>query len=514
MRGYFLGEVQSFVDASQTGGEHFIERLRRAVATLSDAMREPDSRASVLDIVQTPGQRAVLDRLTALMTLLEGHAEFVMDGVGPEVIPTVEQIRARFNRRREAGNPLEKAMRKLLGIDVKMRQYAEGRKFVHGVVERVGMAGFNKIFSSPLTLPAPRGAWRPGRLGGAGPRPRRRLRTGAGAGLRKWSVPRHRSPRPASRSAASLHGIHKDALVLVACSGGADSLALAAATAFVAPRMGLRAGLVTIDHGLQDGSDRRAAAVAAWGESVDLRPSIVVPVDVSGRPGGPEAAAREARYDALLDTARAHDATPCCSATPATTRPRPCCSRWPAAPARAAGGDAGPARRRRAWRCCGPCSTCPATRPARRAPRWGSSRGRTRTTLDPSYARSRVRGSALPALVDALGPGVVSNLARTARLLAQDAEALDVLAAERAGTVRMIDEGLSVAVLEALLPALARPGPALLGAVAGLLAGRLSHRHVTPSTRWSPPGTVRAPVHLPGGIQAGRVAGVLRALPD
>ena len=88
MRGHFLGEVQAFVDASQAGGEHILERLRRGVATLSDAVRDPDSRASVLDIVQTPAQKAVLDRLTALMTLLEGHAEFVMDGVGPEVIPT------------------------------------------------------------------------------------------------------------------------------------------------------------------------------------------------------------------------------------------------------------------------------------------------------------------------------------------------------------------------------------------------------------------------------------------
>ncbi|MFI2661755.1 zinc-dependent metalloprotease [Micromonospora carbonacea] len=152
MRAYFLGEVQAFVDASQ-GGEHLLERLRRGVATLSDAVRDPQSRASVLDIVQTPAQRAVLDRLTALMTLLEGHAEFVMDGVGPQVIPSVESIRAAFNRRRETGNPLEKAIRRLLGVEVKMRQYAEGRKFVHGVVERVGMAGFNKIFGSPLTLP-------------------------------------------------------------------------------------------------------------------------------------------------------------------------------------------------------------------------------------------------------------------------------------------------------------------------------------------------------------------------
>jgi coenzyme F420 biosynthesis associated uncharacterized protein len=153
MRGYFLGEVQAFVDASQNGGEHVLERLRRGVATLSDAVKDPDSRSSVLDIVQTPAQKAVLDRLTALMTLLEGHAEFVMDGVGPAVIPSVDAIRAKFNQRRESGNPLEKAIRRLLGIEVKMRQYAEGRKFVHGVVERVGMAGFNKIFSSPLTLP-------------------------------------------------------------------------------------------------------------------------------------------------------------------------------------------------------------------------------------------------------------------------------------------------------------------------------------------------------------------------
>lgn len=152
MRAHFLGEVQAFVDASQAG-EHLVERLRRGVSTLAEAVRDPDSRASVLDIVQTPGQKAVLDRLTAVMTLLEGHAEFVMDGVGPSVIPSVEEIRARFNRRRETANPIEKALRRLLGIEVKMRQYAEGRKFVHGVVERVGMAGFNRVWESPLTLP-------------------------------------------------------------------------------------------------------------------------------------------------------------------------------------------------------------------------------------------------------------------------------------------------------------------------------------------------------------------------
>jgi coenzyme F420 biosynthesis associated uncharacterized protein len=83
LRGHFLGEVQAFVDASQLERDEMLLRLRRAVSTVAEATRNPESRASVLDLVQTPAQRAVLDRLTALMTLLEGHAEFVMDGVGP-----------------------------------------------------------------------------------------------------------------------------------------------------------------------------------------------------------------------------------------------------------------------------------------------------------------------------------------------------------------------------------------------------------------------------------------------
>lgn len=153
LRGHFLGEVQAFVDASQAGGAQVLERVRSAVSSLADAVRNPQSGTSVLDLVQTPGQKAVLDRLTSLMTLLEGHAEYVMDGVGPEVVPSVDDIRARFNQRREGGNPLERIVRKLLGIDVKLRQYAEGRTFVHGVVDRVGMQGLNRIWDSPLTLP-------------------------------------------------------------------------------------------------------------------------------------------------------------------------------------------------------------------------------------------------------------------------------------------------------------------------------------------------------------------------
>lgn len=152
LRTHFLSEVASFVDASRVDGQ-LADRLRRGVSALADAVRDSESRTSVLDLVQTPAQRAVLDRLTAVMTLLEGHAEVVMDGVGPEVIPSVNDIRAKFNRRREAATPFERVIRRLLGIDVKLRQYAEGRAFVQGVIERVGMTGFNKIWESPITLP-------------------------------------------------------------------------------------------------------------------------------------------------------------------------------------------------------------------------------------------------------------------------------------------------------------------------------------------------------------------------
>ena len=152
MRGYFLGEVQAFVDASQ-GGEHVLERLRRGVATLSDALRDPDSRASVLDIVQTPAQKAVLDRLTALMTLLEGHAEFVMDGVGPDVVPSVRTLRKRFAQRRKGRGPIDRVLRRLLGLEQKMQQYADGRVFVAGVVDLVGMDGFNQVWAGPANLP-------------------------------------------------------------------------------------------------------------------------------------------------------------------------------------------------------------------------------------------------------------------------------------------------------------------------------------------------------------------------
>ncbi|WP_163513638.1 zinc-dependent metalloprotease [Fodinicola acaciae] len=153
MREHFFSEVNAFIDASELDPEAIADRVRRAFTTVSDLVNDPQSRANLLEIVQTPAQKAVLDRLTALMTLVEGHAEYVMDGVGPDVVPSVAEIRAAFNARRASANPVEKLVRRLLGVEAKLRQYAEGRQFVAAIVDEVGMAGFNRIWTSPNTLP-------------------------------------------------------------------------------------------------------------------------------------------------------------------------------------------------------------------------------------------------------------------------------------------------------------------------------------------------------------------------
>ena len=109
---------------------------------------------SLAELLQTPEQKQVMDRVTAFMSLLEGHAEHVMDGVGPGVVPSVAHIRERFDaKRRDRGGPFEKLMRRLLGLDMKAKQYAEGSAFVGAVVQRVGMAGLNRVWTSPAELP-------------------------------------------------------------------------------------------------------------------------------------------------------------------------------------------------------------------------------------------------------------------------------------------------------------------------------------------------------------------------
>jgi tRNA(Ile)-lysidine synthase len=290
-------------------------------------------------------------------------------------------------------------------------------------------------------------------------------------------------------------------LVLVACSGGADSLALAAAARFV----GSSVGLVTVDHGLQDGSAQRALDVAAWARAAGFDPVEVATVSVDGRPGGPEAAARTARYEALTSVAERVGAA---AVLLGHTRD-----------------DQAETVLLALARGSGPrgLSGMPAVKGIFLRPLLDVARADTRKACaalglvpweDPhnadfSYSRARVRATALPALVDALGPAVVANLARSAEQIAADNSALDELACD------FLDKSARMTV-EALLTLAPAVRTRVLHAWAkrlGAPGGALSHRHVEALdalvTAWRGQGAV----HLPGGIRVAREGGTLVRVP-
>ncbi|MEU6987013.1 zinc-dependent metalloprotease [Streptomyces sp. NPDC046324] len=157
LRDHLQGEIQSFLGATEVDPSTVVERLREAAQALAGGRpegEEGEPSPSLVELVQTPEQREILGRLTAVMSLLEGHADYVMDGVGPDVVPSVADIREKFQQRRARGaSRLDLALRKLLGLDAKLRQYRDGERFVRAVVDEVGMDGFNRVWTSPNTLP-------------------------------------------------------------------------------------------------------------------------------------------------------------------------------------------------------------------------------------------------------------------------------------------------------------------------------------------------------------------------
>jgi len=149
-REHFAQEVGRFLSIADGTRGKVLERLPDAVAAIRGS--GGDSLALV-ELLQGPEQRAVLDRLLALTTLLEGHADHVMDAAGPDVVPSVETIRARFTLRRRGGGLMDRLLRALLGVEAKVKQYAVGSAFTKYVVLAAGMDGFNRVWESPETLP-------------------------------------------------------------------------------------------------------------------------------------------------------------------------------------------------------------------------------------------------------------------------------------------------------------------------------------------------------------------------
>ncbi len=296
-----------------------------------------------------------------------------------------------------------------------------------------------------------------------------------------------------------------DGPVLVACSGGADSLALLAATVFEARRRPWHVVGVTVDHGLQAGSDDQAAAVLDSMRRLGVDETASVRVQVSGGGQGPEAAARDARYAVLAELA----------------------ARWKASVvllghtlddqaetvllglARGSGARS-LAGMRRGFE-------------VYRRPLLDLTRAQTEAACraeeidfwldphndDPRFTRSRVRHHVLPVLEAELGPGVAASLARTAEQLREDADTLDDLADRAAATALGTAGGLDVAALAQLPTAVRRRvlRRALLDA--GSPAAELFRSHVLAVDALVTGWRGQQGVDLPGHVQAVRVAGEL-----
>lgn len=153
LRGHLTGEIDALVEATDLDPEALRERLAALTSQLGSVVRGGEDSRGLLGLVQSPAQREVVDRLTAFMSLVEGHAEYVMNAVGPDVVPSIGAIRERFGKRRQGTGPVDRLLRRLLGLDVKIRQYADGSRFVGAVVDAVGVDGFNVVWTSPDTLP-------------------------------------------------------------------------------------------------------------------------------------------------------------------------------------------------------------------------------------------------------------------------------------------------------------------------------------------------------------------------
>jgi tRNA(Ile)-lysidine synthase len=299
----------------------------------------------------------------------------------------------------------------------------------------------------------------------------------------------------------------EDQVVLVACSGGADSLALLAATVFEGRSRDLHVVGVTVDHGLQDGSAEHAARLVRQmaGLGVDETASARVEVTAAGQ--GPEAAAREARYAVLGEMAERLGSRTVLLGHTLDDQAETVLLGL----ARGSGGRSLSGMRRGFGVFRRPLLevTRAQTEAACRAE--GIGFWSDPHNADPRFARSRVRHRVLPVLEAELGPGVAAALARTADQLREDTAALDEVAT-LAHTDLAGPGGLDVVGLAALPPAVRRRVLRLAALAAGSLVTELSHAHVLALADLVdvPAGRVRGKqIQLPGHVTAYREANLL-----
>ncbi|HWC24876.1 MAG TPA: zinc-dependent metalloprotease [Flexivirga sp.] len=151
LREHLINRIRTLAVDMVPDPEMLQQRLQAAAKALPGLLREGSG--GLTDLIGTAEQRAELANVTAIMSLLEGHADVVMDDVGPQIVPTVEEIRRKFNARRKGSVGPDRIIRRLLGLEAKMRQYRDGAAFCRAVQQKVGVDGFNAVWAAPENLP-------------------------------------------------------------------------------------------------------------------------------------------------------------------------------------------------------------------------------------------------------------------------------------------------------------------------------------------------------------------------
>jgi coenzyme F420 biosynthesis associated uncharacterized protein len=152
LHGYVAGLLKELLESAELrlDRERKLRLPSRAeIARVFGALRRGD----LISIVTSPGERATMDRVQAVMAVIEGHAEHVMDAVAPDLLPSLPKLRAAIDRRRKSQSGLNRLVARLLGLELKLRQYEQGKRFCDEVVKHGGVEALHRVFERPEALP-------------------------------------------------------------------------------------------------------------------------------------------------------------------------------------------------------------------------------------------------------------------------------------------------------------------------------------------------------------------------
>jgi coenzyme F420 biosynthesis associated uncharacterized protein len=150
LRGYLTGQIDTYLSAMEVDPKRILEALKRAV---NEVRKNGRSAQDLIFLLMTPEQRAVLERVQGMMSLLEGHANFVMDRVGMGKVAEAARMRRSLQERRQSSG-IERTFQRVIGFESKIRQYDVGERFVAEVVDAAGMDAFNRVWESEANLPS------------------------------------------------------------------------------------------------------------------------------------------------------------------------------------------------------------------------------------------------------------------------------------------------------------------------------------------------------------------------